>query len=41
MDACSHLFIDEAHHVAAVTWSNIRDAFIDKHVIQFTATPFR
>lgn len=39
--ACSHLFIDEAHHVAARTWSDIRDDFADKHVVQFTATPFR
>ena len=41
LGACSHLFIDEAHHVAARTWSTIRDAFTDKHVVQFTATPFR
>jgi superfamily II DNA or RNA helicase len=38
---CSHLFIDEAHHVAARTWSDIRDAFETKRVVQFTATPFR
>ena len=40
-DRCSHLFIDEAHHVAATTWSEIRDTFEDKAVVQFTATPFR
>ncbi|MFC7708659.1 DEAD/DEAH box helicase [Micromonospora lupini] len=39
--ACSHLFIDEAHHVAARTWSAVRDFFVDKNVLQFTATPFR
>lgn len=39
--SCSHLFIDEAHHVAAPTWSEIRESFVDKHVVQFTATPFR
>src|SRR6266545_3428896 len=39
--AFSHLFVDEAHHVAARTWSAIRDRFVDKHVVQFTATPFR
>lgn len=39
--ACSHLFIDEAHHVAARTWSDIRSEFTDKQVVQFTATPFR
>lgn len=37
----SHLFVDEAHHVAASTWSDIRAAFADKPVVQFTATPFR
>ena len=37
----SHLFVDEAHHVAASTWSEIRAAFADKPVVQFTATPFR
>jgi len=37
----SHLFVDEAHHVAATTWREIRDAFDGKPVIQFTATPFR
>jgi superfamily II DNA or RNA helicase len=41
VSACSHLFIDEAHHVAAKTWSAIRDEFSDKLVVQFTATPFR
>ena len=41
LGACSHLFIDEAHHVAARTWSEIRDRFAAKNVVQFTATPFR
>lgn len=40
-ELCTHLFIDEAHHVAASTWDNIRQNFKDKRVIQFTATPFR
>lgn len=40
-ESCSHLFIDEAHHVAARTWSTIRRAFSEKDVVQFTATPFR
>lgn len=38
---CTHLFVDEAHHVAARTWSAIREAFTSKNVVQFTATPFR
>ncbi len=38
---CTDLFVDEAHHISANTWSKIRDYFSDKHVLQFTATPFR
>lgn len=38
---CSHLVIDEAHHVAARTWKRIRLSFEGKPSIQFTATPFR
>lgn len=41
LDACSHLFVDEAHHVEADTWRTIRDVFGDKPILQFTATPFR
>lgn len=37
----SHLFVDEAHHVAASTWNAIRESFSGRHVVQFTATPFR
>lgn len=38
---CSHLFVDEAHHITAKTWSSVRDRFNTKKVVQFTATPFR
>ncbi|WP_434730624.1 DEAD/DEAH box helicase [Rhizobium binae] len=38
---CSHLFVDEAHHITANTWRSVRDRFDAKRVIQFTATPFR
>ncbi|PZS09687.1 MAG: hypothetical protein DLM70_01345, partial [Chloroflexi bacterium] len=41
IETCSHLFIDEAHHVGATTWKEIREAFKGKPVVQFTATPFR
>ena len=41
LQACSHLFVDEAHHVAARSWSDTRDAFAGKEIVQFTATPFR
>lgn len=37
----SHLIFDEAHHVAAMTWRRIREAFVPKPAICFTATPFR
>ena len=41
IERCSHLFVDEAHHVSALRWARIRDAFADKPVLQFTATPYR
>lgn len=37
----SHLFVDEAHHSEAKTWSNFIDTFDDEKVTLFTATPFR
>lgn len=40
-ELCSHLFIDEAHHAEAPTWKEFRQRFIDRTVLQFTATPFR
>lgn len=41
VDECSHLFVDEAHHLAAAQWGGIRDYFAGRYVVQFTATPFR
>jgi superfamily II DNA or RNA helicase len=38
---CSHLFIDEAHHIPAPTWDRFRSYFKDKTILQFTATPYR
>ncbi len=38
---CSHLFIDEAHHAEAPTWSAFKKVFKDRKILQFTATPFR
>jgi superfamily II DNA or RNA helicase len=38
---CSHIFIDEAHHVKAATWTEFKESFSPIKVIQFTATPFR
>jgi superfamily II DNA or RNA helicase len=39
--ACSHVFIDEAHHVKAASWQYVKDHFDAHKVLQFTATPFR
>lgn len=41
LQSCSNLFIDEAHHVGATSWRQLRDDFTGKPVVQFTATPFR
>jgi superfamily II DNA or RNA helicase len=40
-ELCSHLFIDEAHHIAARTWSDFKYQFRERPIVQFTATPFR
>jgi superfamily II DNA or RNA helicase len=40
-DRVDVLVVDEAHHVAASTWSAFREEFANKRVLQFTATPFR
>lgn len=35
------LIVDEAHHVAATTWNQLKEAFFKRPILQFTATPFR
>lgn len=35
------LIVDEAHHVGAEGWGRFREAFKDRRILQFTATPFR
>ncbi len=40
-DVTNTLIIDEAHHVAARSWTSFRDSFSKSRVLQFTATPFR
>ncbi|UIF88919.1 DEAD/DEAH box helicase [Cupriavidus sp. UYPR2.512] len=37
----THLFVDEAHHIAAATWRAFKQQFSKKTVLQFTATPYR
>ncbi|WP_238116812.1 DEAD/DEAH box helicase [Vibrio cincinnatiensis] len=39
--ACSHLIVDEAHHITTTTWARVKARFKSKSVFQFTATPFR
>ncbi|WP_133405858.1 DEAD/DEAH box helicase [Parashewanella tropica] len=41
INQCSHLIVDEAHHVTAKTWARVKSNFERKPVFQFTATPFR
>lgn len=40
-DACSHVFFDEAHHIEANSWRQLRSCFPNQKILQFTATPFR
>lgn len=40
-ELCSHLIVDEAHHVKAPSWDSFRHRFHGKPILQFTATPFR
>lgn len=35
------LIVDEAHHIMANSWLGFRELFLQKKVLQFTATPFR
>lgn len=37
----TNVYVDEAHHVEASTWSNFIDSFERTKITQFTATPFR
>jgi superfamily II DNA or RNA helicase len=36
-----YLFIDEAHHAEAPTWRAFKEKLRERHIVQFTATPFR
>lgn len=40
-ERCSHLMLDEAQHVAASSWGELKTAFTGKSIVQFSATPFR
>ncbi|HWO78429.1 MAG TPA: DEAD/DEAH box helicase family protein [Bacillus sp. (in: firmicutes)] len=41
VEHCSTIIIDEAHHIAANTWSRLKRNFLQARCLQFTATPFR
>lgn len=41
IEGCTDLIVDEAHHVSAPSWAEIRDRFDERRITQFTATPFR
>ena len=40
-DECDVLIVDEAHHIEANKWNQVKHFFRDKKILQFTATPFR
>ncbi|QPQ35782.1 DEAD/DEAH box helicase [Lysinibacillus sp. JNUCC-52] len=35
------VIFDEAHHLAAPDWRTVKERFLGKKILQFTATPFR
>lgn len=37
----SHVFFDEAHHIAASEWQKLKSVFNNSKIVQFTATPYR
>lgn len=37
----THLYFDEAHHLAAASWQFLKNAFKESKIVQFTATPYR
>lgn len=39
--ACDTFIVDEAHHIKAGRWEQIKSFFVSKRILQFTATPFR
>lgn len=41
VDRVEVVIFDEAHHLAAPEWATVREGFLGKKILQFTATPFR
>ena len=40
-DLFSHVYFDEAHHVTATEWGDLKNLFKVAKIVQFTATPYR
>lgn len=40
-NCCDTFIVDEAHHIEANRWNQIKEYFREKKILQFTATPFR
>lgn len=40
-DNITEVIIDEAHHIPAKTWTNVKYKFLKSRILQFTATPYR
>jgi superfamily II DNA or RNA helicase len=40
-DIFSHVYFDEAHHVVAKEWNELKTLFTKSKIVQFTATPYR
>ena len=38
---CDLLVVDEAHHISSKTWRELKKEFLNKKILQFTATPYR
>ncbi len=38
---CNLLVVDEAHHISSRTWRAFKRLFLNKKILQFTATPYR
>lgn len=41
IDNVELVVFDEAHHLAATDWKYVRERFLNKKILQFTATPYR
>ncbi|RPE31427.1 superfamily II DNA or RNA helicase [Acinetobacter sp. BIGb0102] len=40
-DLFTHVYFDEAHHMGAAEWQELKKLFSNSKIVQFTATPYR